>query len=216
MSSVEHRTAGHVAARSEGGSESSTRAVHDVAGLSALFDEAANVVVLSRRLESVTAAEVQRALLQPTFRLLTAFTPSEGPGSLMTLMPSLPHLAGEVHFWAEALTELTGCEAVGVRLARFHVDKVTVRLVCTFAGSGTEYLSEEDVDRRWLGHAARGASDEASGLMRPSARVRRAEAHDVVLLKGEAWPKNSGRGAVHRSPAASAASPRLVMTLDPL
>lgn len=204
--------------------EYSVRAVDEVAGLSAIFEDGVSVVALSRRLDPVLLGEVQVALAQPSFRILMSVAPGAGPGALMAHMPALPRLAEEAHFWTEVLAELTGCEVVGVRLARleaamcprFHVDRVTVRVVSTFAGDGTEYLAEEDVDRRWLGHAARGLSDEASGLMRPGARVRRAEAPDVVLLKGEAWPKNVGRGAVHRSPPASAASPRLVMTLDPL
>lgn len=224
MDSIEQDTVIHTPTVVGSRAESSARAVEDVAGLSALFEDAVNVVVLSRRLDSVIISELQVALAQPSFRVLTSVTPSDGPGALMAQMTELPRLAEEVHFWTEVLAELTGCELVGVRLARleaamcprFHVDKVTVRVVSTFAGHGTEYLAEEDVDRRWLGHAARGVNDEASGLMRPGARIRRAEASDVVLLKGEAWPKNAGRGAVHRSPMASAASPRLVMTLDPL
>lgn len=222
MDSSEPDTVSHTPTVGRSRAESSARSVEDVAGLSALFEGDVNVVVLSRKLDSVIIGELQVALAQPSFRVLTSVTPSEGPGALMAQMTKLPRLAEEVHFWTEVLAELTGCELVGVRLARleaamcprFHVDKVTVRVVSTFAGHGTEYLAEEDVDRRWLGHAARGVSDEASGLMRPGARIRRAEASDVVLLKGEAWPKNAGRGAVHRSPAASAASPRLVMTLD--
>jgi hypothetical protein len=198
--------------------------VHSVAELIALFEEGVNVVVLSRRLDPLVIGEAQQALSRPSFRLLTSVTPGEGSGALTAQMTGLPRLAEEVHFWTEVLAELTGCELVGVRLARleaamcprFHVDKLTVRVVSAFAGSGTEYLAEEDVDRRWLGHAAHGVRDEASGLMRAGARVRRAEASDVVLLKGESWPNNAGRGAVHRSPSASAASPRLVMTLDPL
>ncbi|MBM3679375.1 MAG: DUF1826 domain-containing protein [Actinobacteria bacterium] len=222
MDSSEPDTVSHTPTVGGSRAESSARSVEDVAGLSALFEDDVNVVVLSRKLDSVIIGELQVALAQPSFRVLTSVTPSEGPGALMAQMTEFPRLAEEVHFWTEVLAELTGCELVGVRLARleaamcprFHVDKVTVRVVSTFAGHGTEYLAEEDVDRRWLGHAARGVSDEASGLMRPGARIRRAEASDVVLLKGEAWPKNAGRGAVHRSPAASAASPRLVMTLD--
>jgi Protein of unknown function (DUF1826) len=202
----------------------SARTVDDVAGLSTLFEDGVNVVALSRRLDPAIIDEAQRALTQPCFRLLTTITPSDGPGALVAQMTALPYLAKEVHFWTEVLAELTGCELVGVRLARleaamcprFHVDKVTVRVVSTFVGNGTEYLADEDVDRRWLGHAALGVSDEASGLLRPGAHVRRAEAGDVVLLKGEAWPENVGRGAVHRSPPASVASPRLVMTLDSL
>jgi hypothetical protein len=224
MDSIEQETAMHAPTVVEPRAMSSARSVDDVAGLSALFEDGVNVVALSRWLDPVILAEVQVALAQPSFRILTSITPSDGPGPLMAHMTALPRLAEEVQFWTEVLSELTGCEFVGVRLVRleaamcprFHVDKVTVRVVSAFAGNGTEYLAEEDVDRRWLGHAARGVSDEASGLIRPGARVRRAEAGDVVLLKGEAWPKNAGRGAVHRSPSASALSPRLVMTLDPL
>lgn len=204
--------------------ESSTRSVESVADLCALFEDGVNVVALSRHVDPVLLEQAQHALAEPTFRLLTSVTPSEGSGALRAQLGGLSRLAEEVHFWTDVVTELTGCEVVGVRLARveaamcprFHVDKVTVRLVSTFIGGGTEYLDARDVDRRWLGHAAHGANDEVSGLLRPGARVRRAQAGEVVLLKGEAWPENQGRGAVHRSPSASATSPRLVMTLDPL
>lgn len=77
-------------------------------------------------------------------------------------------------------------------------------------------LAEQDVDRSWLGHAAKGRADELSGLMRPGAQIVRAAAGDVVLLKGDSWPGNAGRGAIHRSPAQSANEARLVLTLDAL
>jgi hypothetical protein len=73
-----------------------------------------------------------------------------------------------------------------------------------------------DVDRRFLGHTAQGASDESSGVLRPRALIHAAVSGDIVLLKGERWPGNRGRGAVHRSPLANTTRPRLVMTLDPL
>ncbi|KAL3139461.1 hypothetical protein ABBQ38_003791 [Trebouxia sp. C0009 RCD-2024] len=37
---------------------------------------------------------------------------------------------------------------------------------------------------------------------------------DIVVLKGNAFPGNEGYGAVHKSPAASEESPRLLLTLD--
>jgi len=204
---------------------SSIRAVEDIADIALLFEDAVNVIVLRRPENASLITEARGALEHPGFRVMLPVLPSAtGLANLMERMPHMPCLAHEVHFWTEVLAELTGCELVGVRLARvesamcprFHVDKVTVRLVGTFAGDGTEYIATEDVDRRFLGHAARGASDESSGLLRNGAQVHRANCGDVVLLKGEAWPDNAGRGAVHRSPAASAAEPRLVMTLDPL
>lgn len=202
----------------------SVRTVEDIAGLSALYEDGLSVITLPRRLDDGVLEEVGALLSLPSFRLLTSASPADGAAPLVDELRGFPRLAAELHFWTEVLAELTGCASVGVRLARveaamcprFHVDRVLVRVVSTYAGLGTEFLAGEDADRRWLGHAARGASDETSGLLRGGAVIRQARTGDVVLLKGEAWPGNTGRGAIHRSPRASHLAPRLVMTLDPL
>ena len=62
MNSIEQRTVTHAATIGEPRSKSSARAVDDVAGLSALFDECVNVVALSRRLDPVMIGEAQLAL----------------------------------------------------------------------------------------------------------------------------------------------------------
>lgn len=124
----------------------------------------------------------------------------------------------------ELFSILADTERVGVRVGltdrrmcpRFHVDRVTLRLVTTLAGPGTEFLDDLDVDRRYLGRGAACRPDDGSGLLRPGAVVHRARSRDVVLLKGEIWPDNEGRGAVHRSPAHAAGEWRLVVTLDEL
>lgn len=108
----------------------------------------------------------------------------------------------------EIMGVLFGAEALGVRVKdatrppcpRFHVDKVAVRAVLALSGSGPEWLPEEDVDRRRLGHGAQGLPDERSGLIRAGARPRRLESGLLCLFKGEHWPDNEGRGLVHRSP----------------
>jgi hypothetical protein len=126
-------------------------------------------------------------------------------------------LSEDVLFWREALADLVGARTVGVRLAvlesamcpRMHVDRVALRLVVTYAGLGTEYLNEPR-------DAEVGGSPIETRLTSPFACVVSAAPTDVLLLKGEAWHGNQGRGAVHRSPAASPSEPRLVLTLDPL
>lgn len=204
---------------------SSARAASDVAGLVAVFGDDVNIVTFPRVLDADLVDEATRVLAEPSFQLLTSvINPMRGPGALIGQMRAWPLLAQELHFWSEMLAELTGSEIVGVRLARldaamcprFHVDRVMIRVVSTFIGHGTEYLAAEDVDSDRFGDTTQGASDENSGLLKPGAQVRRANAGDVILLKGEAWPNNAGRGVVHRSPIASRTSPRLVMTLDPL
>jgi hypothetical protein len=203
----------------------SARTVHDVADLALIFEPAVNIVVLRRAVPEELSGEVHRALHDPCFKVLTAVAPDTlGRGEVLAGLADLPRLASDVHSWIEMLAELTGSDQIGVRVARvdtamcprLHVDKVSVRVVCTYHGSGTEYVASEDVDRRWLGHASGGVPDEDSGVLLSRGEVCAASTGSVVLLKGEAWPDNAGRGAVHRSPVASPAAPRLVMTLDPL
>lgn len=105
------------------------------------------------------------------------------------------------------------CVTRGQPCPRFHVDRVGLRLICTLRGPGTEWLDAADVDRRLLG--TRGADDATSGVLRPGARIRRLQAFDVALFKGEAWPGNAGRGAVHRSPPPDGTW-RAMVTLDAL
>ena len=83
---------------------------------------------------------------------------------------------------------------------RFHTDQIGLRLVCTYAGPGTECAPDSAVARSALGqHYA--SNDLANLAIVPRGRaVRRAGVGDVVLLKGDDWPGNRGRGAVHRSP----------------
>ncbi len=97
---------------------------------------------------------------------------------------------------------------------RFHVDKVPCRLVTTYVGNPTEWLENHYVDRCRLGAGSAGKPDESSGLITEGAAVSVVDPQSVVLLKGEGWWENEGRGLVHRSPAASADAPRLFLSFD--
>ncbi|MCS6850224.1 MAG: DUF1826 domain-containing protein [Gemmataceae bacterium] len=83
---------------------------------------------------------------------------------------------------------------------RFHVDQVPWRMVCTYAGPGTEWLDDADVDRSRLGPGSGGLPDELSGLLRSGAVIHHMERYAVGLMKGARWPGQPGRGLVHRSP----------------
>ncbi|WP_111494935.1 DUF1826 domain-containing protein [Marinobacter bohaiensis] len=105
-------------------------------------------------------------------------------------------------------------DAVGVRLhalngtmcPRFHTDRVPVRLLCTYRGTGTEWLPESAV--------ARGVGADPLPNQTPGeGEIQQVPPGAVALLKGEAWIGNEGRGLVHRSPDASRL-PRLVLGLD--
>lgn len=84
---------------------------------------------------------------------------------------------------------------------KFHTDNVTVRLLCTYAGPGTEWVTNEDVVRRNLARTDVDAETANRSVLRVEDAVRRCTAGDVLLLKGEAFDDNRGAGAVHRSPS---------------
>jgi hypothetical protein len=192
----------------------------DVAALAQIFEDGVNVVMLERQLGDGLRATVGALVATEGFERKLVITPHQ-PEQVLGLDAAL---GDDVAFWADVLADLTGAELIGVRLARcdramcprFHVDRVLVRICIAYAGAGTEYLADADADRRFLGFAAGGQSDETSGLLRKGAQIMRAPTGAVVLLKGEAWPENVGRGAIHRSPSVASDTPRLVLTLDAL
>jgi hypothetical protein len=131
-----------------------------------------------------------------------------------------PPTANWLRTLAELHAVLADADRLGLRLCltrgqpcpRFHVDRVGLRLICTLRGPGTQWLDHADVDRRHLG--VRGPTD-TPDLLRPGAVVRRLEPFDVGIFKGESWPGNAGRGAVHRSPPPDGGW-RLLATFDSL
>lgn len=128
-------------------------------------------------------------------------------------------LQDDITLLADMYATLLGCAQVGWRVEvldgsmcpRFHVDRTGIRLVCTWRGPGTEWLS--GADRRFLGRGSGGLPDETSGLMR-TGEVGRSVAGEVVLLKGSQWQGNGDAGAIHRSPAAGSQLPRVLLVLD--
>jgi len=87
-----------------------------------------------------------------------------------------------------------------IRCPKFHSDFVALRLLCTYVGPGTEIVPESAVNRRALQqqHACLDSANQA--IVPKDEDLLAVGAGDVVLLKGENWPGNRGRGAVHRSP----------------
>ncbi|PVV11535.1 MAG: hypothetical protein B6D77_06740 [gamma proteobacterium symbiont of Ctena orbiculata] len=77
---------------------------------------------------------------------------------------------------------------------RYHVDRTHLRLLCTYRGPGTEWLTNEQVDRLAQGTGA--PNEKIIRFGEPS----RFEPFWVGILKGDAYPGNAGAGLVHRSP----------------
>jgi hypothetical protein len=91
----------------------------------------------------------------------------------------------------------------------FHVDYVPLRMLCVYAGPGTEWLDEESADREALG-------TDNEQILRPDAPVRALREGDVAILKGEKYPGNGGRGLIHRSPDFRVSQARILIAIDPI
>jgi len=117
---------------------------------------------------------------------------------------------------------------------RYHVDYIPYRLLVTYAGPGTHYLTKGNSNpmmipiksllhtpiwklletyRNWF--IRRISHDEYNECaLLPSAKVDITEPGDILILKGAAW--EGCNGAVHRSPPVEEGEYRLVLTLDAL
>ena len=140
------------------------------------------------------------------------------------LMPVREFLGSQLGLLGEVLADLTGSERIGLRLAatrrqtcpRFHVDRTTLRVVCTWLGPGTEWLDNAAVDRNRLGVPPAGVSPTAWDPLLQGGLVHQSAPGEVVFLKGESWPGCTGTGAVHRSPPVPPGRARIMATLDAL
>lgn len=200
-----------------------------VAGIERIFDDGISICIWRRgqnpkireylshlSLETVIERTERVSMDRPVFdSLLQGFPDRPGLSDLMTELQGLTDL----------FATLCDGHRIGVRLTvtrsapcpRFHVDQVGLRLICILQGPGTEWLEHQAVDRRHLGARVQGHADETSGLLVSGAQIHRMQTFDVGVFKGESWPNNAGRGAVHRSPALVERDPwRVMVSLDEL
>lgn len=114
----------------------------------------------------------------------------------------------------DIVCDLVDCDAVGLRVARvnqamcpgWHIDRVGIRMVCTYQGPGTQWLEDQSVDRSLL--------PQIKNEDRPYIEAGEGE---IVLLKGGLWQENEEFGSIHRSPELPDPTIlRTVVTIDPL
>lgn len=204
----------------------SLRRCESLGDVTKIFDPVAQIAILPRRIDRDIVAWLDAAARAGALGNGFRTTLFAGDRLALDLLPTLPGrelLATDIGTLNQIYCDLLGCPGAGVRLEvvagamcpRFHVDRVGIRMLCTYRGPGTEWLDDRDADRRLLGRGAEGASDEASGLMLDPKAVQVVPTFAIALLKGSLWQGNVGRGIIHRSPAvADMESPRVLLAID--
>lgn len=198
--------------------------------LTRIYDDSVNLCLIERPLPDTIEQFVQTALQAKTsLEISQAINPRRYDfGNLWPQAADLPGYGAwtdDVAWLTAAYCDLFELREAGLRVRtldnamcpRFHVDRVPVRMICSYGGIGTEWLPEYAVDRGKLGMGACGLPDAESGLILDPTAIRQMPAYAVGLMKGEHWEGNEGRGLIHRSPTPTAVQPRrLLLTLDML
>jgi hypothetical protein len=92
---------------------------------------------------------------------------------------------------------------------KFHVDGYTYRLLCSYHGPGTEWMYNENVNRKALGVG------ENEAIVKDWSSIQRMHTFDIAILKGELPYQRNGKGIVHRSPPVEHTNDkRLVLRID--
>lgn len=193
-------------------------------GLTRIFDPEIQLAQWQRPAEALIADWLTANAGNLGSGLRQVITPGELPDlSRLPAGAGRDALAADIALQAELLAELLDATTIGYRLEvvgkamcpRLHVDRVGIRMLCTYRGPGTEWLEDASVDRRFLGAASGGQPDETSGLLLPGNQIETIPPFSIALLKGSLWQGNGGRGIVHRSPAMAADEmPRVLLAMD--
>lgn len=114
-------------------------------------------------------------------------------------------LTGDIGALALIFSAILSIREVRVRLEviretmcpKFHVDAVQARLLCTYRGSGTEYVTEAPGgETRQIRQTARGSA---------------------ALFRGRLWPDAEPTGLLHRSPEVTPdGRARFLLVIDPV
>jgi hypothetical protein len=191
---------------------------HDI--FTHFFSEHINVCGWQRRLSHPVQAYAT-SLAKHQIKIVRAMSPEEVFSILNNLLPDSQNknaFLEDVHLLSDMMCCIFDCKSVGLRLAtldhamcpKFHTDKISGRLICTYMGEGTQWLPHADDDLEALDQS-KTHLQKIDGLA-----ILSAKKGDVLLLKGDAWPKNQGKGAIHRSPPSSLSQRRVLLTLDPM
>lgn len=137
---------------------------------------------------------------------------------------SFSAFAVELSGLARRFAGIAGREHVRLRLERveddgcrlFHADNLNLRMLCTYAGPGTQWIADEQVCREEFGLQGRTPEEAALAVAGGMAdQIQTVPEWHVLVFKGRMWPGMEKSGLVHRSfPVSSTQSRRLRLCID--
>jgi len=194
--------------------------------LAEIYQEDVNIAIWQNGLSAQTQDEATQLIINGGKLNLEI---AAGPNDVITQLISkhadlsnTEYLNQHIQTLVDMFCTLFDLKRAGIRLSildqamcpKFHVDKIPCRLVSTFSGPATQWISYQNVDYSKLGKASFNVSDDVSGIYTDVEHIQTMRTGDVALLKGSNWKNNEDAGLVHRSPKQINNEKRLVITLD--
>lgn len=190
----------------------------DVSVLESIHEEDVNIVILERN--SIALQESARKLKNESF----SFKMSGEVASILTELNEALQSEGYDAIFSDIEQALVQFEKISedtsFRLSltsltsdmcrKFHTDLNDLRLLCTYDGPGTLWLTEDNIDRSALQDR-----QEDDAVVRNESEIMQVATGDIVLLKGAIYPKQGTRAVVHRSPSIEEyGESRLLLRID--
>ena len=93
---------------------------------------------------------------------------------------------------------------------KFHTDINDLRMLCTYSGPGTLWLTEDNINQKALE-----SSGENDDIAIDVSKIQQAKTGAAIILKGAIYPKDGTRAIVHRSPTIEeSGQSRLLLRID--
>jgi len=181
-----------------------------------LFEEQVQLCIWRRAPDEILRAYLERSVRSGAWerRMEVSIREPSLDEKVRRLLAGFEEDLGRVRWATELLclidlfAALSDTQRVGVRMVatpgctcpRLHTDAVGLRLLCTWVGEGQEWVAREDGVAMATGSMSVSNGSPVTGRAYSSATVHRMDTFAVGVFKGEGWPGNHGRGAVHRSP----------------
>lgn len=196
-------------------------------GLAEVLREGVAVAICPRALDPALLEVAASFARSATMSVRRTLAPAD-PASVLACVGEVPPgelrdaLAADIELLGTLYATLTRRRHLHFELAvvsdascpKFHSDAIGLRLLCTYAGPGTEWVPGHEAVHPEIGLLGRSLDAHNAAIVPRASAIRRASAGDVIILKGDGWPGHAGRGAVHRSPALAPGERRLVLKID--
>ena len=189
----------------------------DLVELANIYEKECSIAIWKRRPIPEIQEEFKNIQLRPFLTKEIVTIDSYQESEIYTHLDEMGfvHLPKDIFHLLEIYSDLFDSQRMGLRFAvldtalcpKFHTDFLGVRLLCTYSGRGTEYVSGTEENRAKL------RSQIAHDSMEVFPNKQRTSRYDVVLLKGEYFPGNEGFGAIHRSPQVTGKN-RIFLSID--